>query len=262
MNFTDKKILITGGTAGIGKALLNEFAKRGGQRFAIMARDASRFEALRAEFPQAELKCIQADVSKTSDLDNAVKRLEEEWGVIDILVNNAGVVSAGLLEKISDEDIINQININLTGLILLTKKCLPLLKKSEEGAIMSVSSGQGYIAMPFYSVYAVTKAGVRQFSDALRRELYEFPIHIMTIYPTSTDTPMMKTAKVGEMDSPEMVASKSIQGLLDGELNVIFGGKQRLEDIDTNFNDPKKMDEKAEDQFEALRERTETHRAM
>ena len=79
------------------------------------------------------------------------------------------MVSAGLLSELSDEDIINLININLTGLILQTKKALPLLKKSKEGAIMNISSGYGYIAMPFYSVYAATKAAVGQFSDAMRK---------------------------------------------------------------------------------------------
>lgn len=106
-------------------------------------------------------------MAKAADMDKAIAAVSEHWGGLDILINNAGVVSAGLLTDLSDEDIINQVNINVTGLILLTKKALPLLIKSKEGAIMNMSSGYGYIAMPFYSVYAATKAAVGQFSDAI-----------------------------------------------------------------------------------------------
>jgi NADP-dependent 3-hydroxy acid dehydrogenase YdfG len=76
-----------------------------------------------------------------AELNKAVSTILGAWGELDILINNAGVLSAGLLLEQSDEDIINQININLTGLILLTIKPLKLLKKSKEGAIMNISSG-------------------------------------------------------------------------------------------------------------------------
>ena len=84
-----------------------------------------------------------------------------KWGSIDLLINNAGVVSAGALESISDEDIVAQININVTGLILLTKYALPLLKKSNEAAIVNVSSGIALIGLPFYATYAATKGAVK-----------------------------------------------------------------------------------------------------
>lgn len=201
-------------------------------------------------------------MAKAADMDKAIAAVSEHWGGLDILINNAGVVSAGLLTDLSDEDIINQVNINVTGLILLTKKALPLLIKSKEGAIMNMSSGYGYIAMPFYSVYAATKAAVGQFSDAMRRELHQYSIHVMTVYPTATDTDMMKTAVVGVMDTPEEVAKASVEGLLNGEINVILGGKEREEQIKMNFLEPKKIDEFAAANFEALRERTQNHRSM
>ncbi|MBZ9731698.1 SDR family NAD(P)-dependent oxidoreductase, partial [Salegentibacter sp. JZCK2] len=203
-----------------------------------------------------------ADVSNPKDLEKAVKQITESWEHLDILINSAGVVSAGLLSELSDEDIIQQINVNLTGLILLTKKALPLLQKSNEGAIMNISSGYGYIAMPFYSVYAATKAAVGQFSDAMRRELHQYPLHVMTVYPSATDTNMMKTADVGKMDSPEEVARLSVKGLINKDIEVILGGEERKKQIDLNFNDPKKMDEFAIANYEALEKRTQNHRSM
>ena len=262
MNFKDKRILITGATAGIGKELLNEFISRGVQRIAVIARSKDKLDSLKSEYPNIEILPLPCDVSNPRDLDKALETIKSTWGQLDVLVNNAGVVSAGALEDLSDEDIINQVSINLTGPILLTKKCLGLLKQSPEGAIVNVSSGLGYIAWPFYNVYAATKAGIRQFSDALTRDLYDYPIHVMTIYPTATNTPMMENAVVPNMDDPKMVAKRSIDGLINKERNVIFGGEQRLIDIDLNFNDPEAIDAKAIDRFEALRERTKHHRAM
>ncbi len=263
MNLSNKKILVTGGSAGIGKALIEEFSKKGVTDIAVMGRTADKLNTLEEEFPLVNFLKMQGDVFNLADIKNVSKRVKEEWGMLGILVNNAGVVSAGLLEEISDEDIINQININVSGLILLTKHLLPLLKKGSEGALVNVSSGLGYIGMPFYSVYAATKAAVKHFSEAMRRELADYPIHVMTIYPTATDTQMMETAKVdSKMDSPEKVAISTIKGLLNKEIEVILGGQQRKDTIQENFENPLEVDQKVEGQFEGLRKRAEKHRSM
>lgn len=262
MELKNKKVFITGGSAGIGKSIIKELVKHGVKDIAVMGRKKEPLEALKSEVNSVNFLIIQGNVAKSEDLEKVMATITERWGELDILINNAGVVSAGLLSDLKDEDIINQINVNVTGLILLTKKSLPLLKKSREGAIINLSSGYGYIAMPFYSVYAATKAAVGQFSDAMRRELYEYPLHIMTIYPSATDTPMMKNAKMERMDTPDDVAKASIEGLLKKEINVILGGDERVEHIKINFLEPRKMDEFAIANYEALRERTQNHRAM
>ncbi|MDT0686231.1 SDR family NAD(P)-dependent oxidoreductase [Autumnicola psychrophila] len=262
MIIKNKKILITGGSAGIGKAVIAELIKYGATEFAVISRKKEPLEKLREEFNTAKFLLIQGNVADLEDLDRAVEQVQQKWGKLDILVNNAGVVSAGLLKDLSDQDIIGQINVNLTGLILLTKKVLPLLKDSSEGAIINVSSGYGYIAMPFYSVYAATKAAVGQFSDAMRRELHQYPLHVMTVYPSATETNMMKTADVGGMDSPQEVAKRTVDGLISGEINVILGGEERKKHIELNFNNPRKIDEAAIANYEALEKRTRNHRSM
>lgn len=169
MELKNKKVLITGGSAGIGKAIVKELVRHGVKDIAVVGRKKEHLEALKAELKSINILIIQANVAEVEDLNRVVATITKEWGSLDILVNSAGVVSAGLLTEQSDEDIIGQININLTGLVLLTKKLTSLLQKSNEGAIVNISSGYGYIAMPFYSVYAATKAAVGQFSDAMRR---------------------------------------------------------------------------------------------
>jgi len=262
MKFSNKKILITGGSAGIGKALIKELSNQGVTDISVMGRTVQKMEDLEGEFPSVRFLKIQGDVSQLNDVKNAFKTVKEKWGTLDILINNAGVVSAGLLDEVSDEDIISQINVNVTGLILMTKHFLPLLKKSPEGALMNVSSGLGYIAMPFYSVYAATKAAVKHFSEAMRRELAEYPVHVMTLSPTATDTDMMKTARVDGMDKPEKVAVAALEGLINKKTDVILGGQQRMDTIQTNFEEPLKVDKKVQEQFESLRERAEHHRSM
>lgn len=262
MELKNKKVLITGGSAGIGKAIVKELIQHGVKDIAVVGRKAFQLEMLKAELKSVNIITIQADVSAIEDLDKVASVISQEWGTLDILINSAGVVSAGLLTEQTDEDIIGQININITGLILLTKKVTPLLLKSDGGAIVNVSSGYGYIAMPFYSVYAATKAAVGQFSDAMRRELYQYPLHVMTVYPSATDTGMMKTAVVEKMDSPEDVAKITIAGLIHEEINVIVGGKEMEEQVKLNFLEPKKFDQIASGNFEALRKRTKNHRSM
>lgn len=263
MNLADKNIFITGASAGIGKSMVAYCAAQGVQNIAVMGRRAEMLEALRTEFPEVNFVCIAGDLGQPTDVKRAISTLEDQWDHLDILVNNAGVVSAGPIEQISDEDIIQMIQINVTGLILLTKGLAPLLAKSTGGGVMNVSSGLGYIARPYYSVYAATKAAVKQFTDSLRREWHDRPLHMMTVFPTATDTPMMTTAKMDRaMDSPDMVAEKSMEGMVKGEREVIFGGEQRIQDIKLDFNDPEAMDAKMVANLEAMYERTKEHRAM
>ncbi|RVT98483.1 SDR family NAD(P)-dependent oxidoreductase [Mucilaginibacter limnophilus] len=264
MRLENKKVLITGGGAGIGRSIIEELIRQGVHHIAVVGRKKASLEALKQDLSaeQVNILTIEADVSVMDDLNRIGETIITEWGNLDILINNAGVVSAGLLSDISDEDILAQININLTGLILLTKKTLGLLQTSKEAAIVNISSGYGYIAMPFYSVYAATKAAVGQFSDAMRRELHQYPIHVMTVYPSATDTNMMKTAVVDKMDTPQEVALATIAGLIQEDINVIMGGEERKEQIKTNFLEPYKIDQYAAANFEALRKRTKTHRAM
>lgn len=180
-----------------------------------------------------------------------------------MLINNAGAVSAGPLDEQTDEDIYDQIAVNLTAVIVMTKYCIPpLLKRSEEASILNVSSGLGLIGMPFYSVYASTKAGIRQFSDAIRRELQPFNISVTCVYPAATDTDMMKSSQAKEMDSPEFVAERSVQGLINKKLHVIFGGEERLNESKINFETPEKLDASIAENYEERREASLSHKAM
>lgn len=262
MNLKNKKVLITGGDKGIGKELTKVFIKKGASHIAIMSRSLSGLSELETEYPDVNFLGVKGDMSVTEDLKKLVSEIDESWGSFDILVNNAGVVSAGDFLSISDEDIVTMIQVNLTGAILLTKYSMPLLLKSDSPAVMNISSGLGLIGMPFYGVYAATKAGLRQFSDSLRREYAPQNLNVICVYPTATDTDMMTSSGRKNMDSPAMVAQESIAALERGEINIVFGGLQREKDALFNFAHPEKMDESIAKKYEDLKKSTQNHRAM
>lgn len=262
MQLKGKRVLITGGTRGIGKCMVQELIAQGVSHMAIIARDKKRMKELSEAFPDVKFMRISGDVANIDVLREAAARIEDKWGYLDILINNAGIVSAGPMEELPDEEIYDQVAVNYTSILLLTKYCIPLLKNAEEGAILNISSGLGLVGMPFYAVYGSTKAAVRQFSDSVRRELAPFNVSVTCSYPTATDTDMMQKFEGMEMDAPDYVAQRSIEGLLNQELHVVFGGEQREKDSELNFLHPKKFDKKVAETYQQFKESSEGHKAM
>ncbi|WP_339665117.1 SDR family oxidoreductase [Maribacter arcticus] len=262
MQLEGKNVLITGGTRGIGKCMIQELIKGGVSKIAVIARDKENLKKLSQEFEEVKFLKITGDVANIEVLREAVARIEDKWGHLDILINNAGIVSAGPLEDIQDEDVYDQVAINFTAVLLLTKYCIPLLKSAEEGAILNISSGLGLIGMPFYSVYGSTKAAIRQFSDSMRRELAPFNISVTCAFPTATDTDMMQKFKGRKMDSPEFVAESSIQGMLNKEIQVIFGGEERLKENRLNFEAPAELDMLVAQNYEQRKTASLDHKAV
>lgn len=262
MQLKGKRVLITGGTRGIGRCIVQEMIDGGVTHLAIIARDKKSLKELSETYPEVKFMRISGDVANIDVLREAAARIEDKWGYLDILINNAGIVSAGPLEELPDEEIYDQVAVNQTAILLLTKYCVPLLKSSEEGAILNISSGLGLIGMPFYAVYGSTKAAVKQFSDSIRRELAPYNVSVTCSFPTATATDMMQKFDGMEMDSPEFVAKRSIEGLLNKELHVIFGGEQRKKDSEVNFMEPKKFDAKVAESYEDFKASSEGHKAL
>ncbi|PIB23582.1 SDR family NAD(P)-dependent oxidoreductase [Maribacter sp. 4G9] len=262
MQLKGKRILITGGTRGIGRCMVQELIDGGASHIAIIARDKKSLKEISEANPEVKFLRIAGDVANIDILREAAARIEDKWGYLDILINNAGIVSAGPLEELPDEEIYDQVAVNLTAILLLTKYCVPLLKSSEDGAILNISSGLGLVGMPFYAVYGSTKAAIKQFSDSMRRELAPYNVSVTCSFPTATATDMMLKFEGREMDSPQLVAKKSIEAMLKKELQVIFGGDGRVKDTEMNFMDPKKFDAKVAETYEQFKASSEGHKAL
>lgn len=181
----DKVVLITGASSGFGEDAARLFAGEG-CRVVLAARRMDRLEVLAGEIRAQGGRAlpIKLDVIELSQIDEMVAVILKEYGCIDILFNNAGFGRLDWLENLDPvKDINAQIDVNLRGLIQVTRAVLPLMQKQRSGTIINMSSVAGWVAAPLYSIYAATKFGVRGFSEALRREVKPFGIQVCAIYP-------------------------------------------------------------------------------
>jgi uncharacterized protein len=186
----DKVVLITGASSGFGYDTACMFAREG-SIVILAARREERLVKLAENLCSTGLKAfpIILDVSNQAQVDQVVQAILEKYGHIDILFNNAGFGRLKWLEKLDPaHDINEQIDVNLRGLIQVTRAVLPSMLARRSGHIINMSSVAGLIAAPLYSIYAATKFGVRGFTDALRREVAPFGIKISGIYPGPAKT--------------------------------------------------------------------------
>lgn len=183
-------VLVTGTSAGIGRAIALELDRAGYAVFAGV-RKASDGDALRREASPL-LKPVIVDVTKPDQIAALIATLEAELGPdrgLAALVNNAGIAVAGPLEFLSVDDIRRTFEVNVIGQIAVIKACLPLIRKGR-GRIIQVSSGARNIAMPFLGAYCSSKAALGIAVTTFRRELRSWKIPVVEVLPGFVLTPM------------------------------------------------------------------------
>lgn len=243
MIIAGKRVLITGGSSGIGFALASALLERGA-RIAISSRRSDAVGEAVGRLGDSTLGIV-ADVTTREGRERMLGEVGRAFGGLDILVNNAGGVRAGRIETVTEREIRQMIEVNLTAPILLTRAAMTLLRASGDALVVNISSGIGLVGLPFYSPYAAAKSGIAQFGEALRRELAGEGVHILTVFPTATETPMMATSDIvppGGRDTAEGVAAATIAAIEEGALDVVRGGPERLEMIRRNREDPGAVD--------------------
>jgi short-subunit dehydrogenase len=155
------------------------------------------------------------------------------------------------------------IEVNLMAPILLTRLALPLLMQSGDGTLVNVSSGLGLIGTPFYATYGATKAGLALFGEALRREVSGHGVHVLTVYPTATDTPMMSSSRsTAPRDSAGEVADAIIEAIRVRALEVVRGGSARAQMIEQNRSAPAEVDKHFVALRPTLEEAVQDHSAL
>ena len=268
MDLKNASILITGAGSGIGQALAVRLAEHT-PRLTLVGRRREPLDELadRVRARGAKAHVVTADLTEPGAPETVVASARAEFGEIDVLVNNAGNVRAGRLEAIEESEVVAQIALNLTAPILLTRAALSSVRESDRGLVINISSGIGLVAMPFYSTYAATKAGIAHFGEALRRELYGEGVHVLNVYPGATSTPMMESSKAGaaegfEYESPEAVAEATVEAILDGSLTVLRGGQRRRDMIALNREDPAAVDRMLAERKPLLEKAVEAHSSI
>ena len=198
MKLEGKRVLITGGSSGIGFAIAQALVAKGAT-IAITGRRAAVVSAAVDELRKAggSVTGIAADVGTDEGRALTLRQALDALGGLDILVNNAGGVRADRIEATSQSEIEAMLNVDLLAPILLTRAALLSLRAGGDAMVVNVTSGIALIGAPFYATYAAAKAGLARFGEALRRELKGEGIHVLTVYPGGTDTPMMQTNRAG-----------------------------------------------------------------
>ena len=180
---TEKVILITGASSGIGFDAAQTLARQGHRVYAA-ARRVELMEPLMAD----GVKVLRMDVTNESSMQQGVEAVMQAEGRIDVLVNNAGYGFFGAIETVPLEEARRQLEVNVFGLARLTQLVLPYMRKQGSGRIVNTSSIAGKMVFYMGGWYNVTKYSVEAFSDALRMEMKPFGIDVVMIEPGAIKT--------------------------------------------------------------------------
>ena len=213
----DKVAVVTGASRGIGKAAALALSRQGAKVVVNYARSSDAAEATVKEITLAggEAVALQADVSKSDEVDNLIKSAIDKFGRIDVLVNNAGITKDTLLLRMKPEQWQAVIDLNLTGVFLCTKAVSKIMLKQRSGRIINIASVAGQMGNPGQANYSAAKAGVIGFTKTVAKELANRGVTVNAVAPGFITTDMTEDLKsddiikfipLGRYGKPEEVA--------------------------------------------------------
>lgn len=193
MRFAGKVALVTGGSRGIGRAIVERLAQDGAQvAFTYVNGQEAAEEAVAAiTAAGGTAKAYRADSSDAEQVKALVGQVAAEMGRVDILVNNAGVTADGFMMLMSTDNWDKVIDTNLSGLFHITKAVLPVMLRQKGGTIVNVTSVGGIIGVAGQTNYAAAKAGIIGMTRALTKEVSSKNIRINAVAPGYIDTDML-----------------------------------------------------------------------
>jgi 3-oxoacyl-[acyl-carrier protein] reductase len=194
MKLAGKVALITGAGSGMGRATALLFAKEGAK---VIVSDINpkmgneTVDLIKKDGHEAFF--VQADVSRSSDVEKMIKFVTDKYNRLDILYNNAGIPMPGtLVEGVSEELWDRVLSINLKSIFLASRIAIPIMKKQGGGVILNTTSVSGVRPRPGNSAYTVSKAGAITLTKALAIEVAPFKIRVNSISPVAAETPMLE----------------------------------------------------------------------
>ncbi|MGN7811800.1 SDR family oxidoreductase [Flavobacterium sp. 22076] len=214
-NIKDKKIVITGGTTGIGKAIADVLVSLGG-RVLIFGRDEKDFKNavadIQKQFPGSEVYGTPADVTKKEDIQKILEIADNELGGIDILINNAALGAPGITNE-SYDDYKYIIDTNITGYLAFAQEAVSRMKQQKSGHIINIGSMSAESKEAKSTIYVATKSAIRGFSTSLRKELNPLGIKVSLIEPgavTSDMQPGTNAEQEEKIEKMEMLEAYDI----------------------------------------------------
>lgn len=189
-NCKDKIVVITGATAGIGKATGLLFKEKGAKVVCLARRTAEEFD------------CIPTDVTDRESVFAAVGKIREKYGRIDILVNNAGMGISGSIEDTDPVAAHKIFELNFFGVLNVAQAVLPVMREQGGGTIVNVSSVAAVLSIPFQAFYSATKAAVSSLSAAMRIEAAPFNVKVTSVLPGDVKTDFTSAREKNATDNP------------------------------------------------------------
>jgi NADP-dependent 3-hydroxy acid dehydrogenase YdfG len=210
-----KRIVVTGGTKGIGRSIVLYFARKG-YDLATCGRDLSLLESLRQEVnsiaPGQEILAERCDVSDPDDIKSWCQLLAARWPTIDILVNNAGTFLSGSVLHESEQNLDQQLDLNLKSAYRITRALMDCLKANESGGhIFNMCSIASKTAYASGGAYTISKFALYGFSLCLREELKSSQIKVTSVLPGATWSDSWKTSSFTPND---MIQADDIASLI------------------------------------------------
>jgi len=231
VEFQNRVAIVTGGSRGIGRAIVQALAREG----ARVAFTYSQNKAMADEVANGDtIVGFQADATNFEQAKELVKQVKEKWGSIDILVNNAGITRDKLTPMMSEKDWDDVLDTNLKGVFNITKPVTGAMIRQRRGTILNITSISGIIGLAGQVNYSSSKAGVIGFTKALAKELAKANVTVNALAPGLVETDMTSVLKeeykaklleqvpVGRFAKPEEIAEVALF-LLSSKASYITG---------------------------------------
>jgi len=183
-------IVITGGSAGIGKATAEFFKQKGDTVYCLQRRNVEGFNS------------ISLDVTNAQACKDTIKSIFDKEGRIDVLINNAGFGISGAIEDTTEESMKRLFDVNFFGVVNATQAVIPYMREKGGGTIINISSAAAPLAIPFQAFYSASKAAVSSLTEALRNEVSPFNIKVTSILPGDVKTDFTDKREKNLSNSP------------------------------------------------------------
>ena len=193
LDFTDKVVLVTGSSRGIGAEMIKAFGARGAQcavNYVADAQDQNKADALNVAKELKDPLVIECDVTQPQQVEAMMNQIQERHGGLDILVNNSGIIADRTIKKMAVDAFESVINVNLTGTFIVTQKAAAVLRNG--GRIVNLSSVSGQMGLFGQANYSSSKAGIIALTKVSAREFARQNITVNAIAPGFIDVGMSK----------------------------------------------------------------------
>jgi len=189
--WSDKVVMITGASSGIGKGLALEIAARGG-RLGLLARRAELLNEIVAEIEKRNGRAVavSADVRDAQAVRAGADTIRAELGPIDVMIANAGIAPIVHVTKLQAEEVAEALDINVVGAVNSVTSVLPEMMERKQGQLVAISSLAAYRGLPISAAYCASKAALSSFFESLRIDLKESGIDVTIVYPGFIKTPL------------------------------------------------------------------------